>query len=267
MGIDHQYLTLIKVIPTLPPIKVLEIMEGKYSVCGECLHGIATSYGRAVSLFLGGLMGGFPHCAGMCSPFVLAQAGSDFSVRKLSTSLLLPYHLGRMTTYVALAVLVSSFVNLAFVFSDLKSLIAVPMLVTAGVIFMVSIFPRTSALFPWIGKIHWNAPFTIVGKFMPKFINRDNIFFRYALGILLGFMPCGLVIAALMASATAPTVLQAALAMAAFTVGTMPALLLVGLGGGAIKKKFPKAARRFSEVAMAISSIWLFVIAGIMIFK
>jgi len=236
-------------------------------VFGECLHGIATSYGLAVSLFLGGLTGGFTHCAGMCSPFVLAQAGTDFSIRKLGSALLLPYHLGRMTTYVGLAALVSSFVNLAFVFSNLKSLIAAPLLVTAGVIFMVSIFPRMSALFPWIGRIHWNAPFAIMGKTMPKLMAHDHPFSRYVLGILLGFMPCGLVIAALMASATAPTVLHAALAMAAFTAGTMPALIVVGLGGGALKKKFPKAARRFSEVAMAISSVWLFVIAGMMIFK
>ena len=48
---------------------------------GNCLHDL-TAIGPggvpavAAALFLAGLAGGVTHCAGMCAPFVLAQAGA-----------------------------------------------------------------------------------------------------------------------------------------------------------------------------------------------
>ncbi len=230
---------------------------------GQCIHNIALSHGLAISLFLAGLVGGFTHCAGMCAPFVLAQTGD---LKKLGNALLIPYHLGRMTTYVALAMLVSSVINLAFIFSDLKALIAAPMLVLAGVIFLVSAFPQLSIIFPWVVLIRIAAPYKFVAQLSAKLMHNPSIFKRYGLGVLLGFMPCGLVVSALLASATAPNAVQAALAMGAFTLGTVPALILVALGGHALKTKYPKASIRVKQSAMIISSLWLFALAGTMVF-
>ena len=234
-------------------------------IIAQCVHDMAVSHGLVISLFLAGLVGGFGHCVGMCAPFVLAQTETAPTIRKLGSSLLLPYHLGRMTTYVALAVLVSSVINLAFVFSDLKVLITAPMLVLAGVIFLVSAFPRLSALFPWAANIQLAAPYKFISRFSSKLMNNKNILGRYTLGVLLGFMPCGLVLSALLASATADSTLQAALAMGAFTLGTIPALVLVALGGNVLKYQYPKAFQHVSQGAMVISGLWLFVLAGQMI--
>lgn len=233
---------------------------------GQCLENITLSHGLVMSLFIAGLVGGVTHCAGMCSPFVLAQVDSKPEIRKLSSSLLLPYHFGRMTTYVVLAVLVNSLINLAFVFSDLRALIAAPLLMLAGVMFLVSAFPKVSALFPWVVRIQLSAPYGFISRFSLKLMNNPGVFKRYLLGVLLGFIPCGLVVSALLASATAPSVGYAAFAMAAFAVGTMPALILVGFGGGTIKQKFPKVSRRLSQAAMVVSSLWLFALAGLMVF-
>lgn len=233
---------------------------------GQCIHDVTASYGLVISLFLAGLVGGVTHCAGMCSPFVLAQVDDKPKLHKLRSTLLIPYHLGRMTTYVGLAVLVSSVLNLVFVFSNLKVIIAAPMLVLAGVIFLISAFPRLSVVFPWVMRIQIAAPYRLITHLSSNLMNNPNILKRYGLGVLLGFMPCGLVVSALLASATAPNVLYAALAMAAFTMGTMPALILVAFGGLVLKKKHPKAAARITQGAMVISSLWLFVIAGTMVF-
>lgn len=233
---------------------------------GQCIHDVAVSHGLLISLFLAGLVGGMTHCAGMCSPFVLAQVGSDVQLQKLGKALLLPYHLGRMTTYVALAVLVSSVVNLSFLFSGLKSLIAAPMLATAAVIFLISAFPRMSVIFPWAANLQVAVPYKFISNISSKLMSNPGVFKRYLLGGLLGFMPCGLVASALLASATAPNAIQAGLAMAAFTVGTMPALILVAFGGGALKYKYPEASLRMSQGAMVISSFWLFALAASMVF-
>lgn len=234
---------------------------------GQCIHDIAVSHGLIISLFLAGLVGGGTHCVGMCSPFVLAQVDGSVKIGKIGSALLLPYHFGRMTTYVLLAVLVSSVVNLAFVFSGLKSLIAAPLLMLAGVIFLVSAFPRLSNVFPWVARIRVSIPYVFVARLSSKLMNNPGTIKRYFLGVLLGFMPCGLVVSALLASSTAGSTLESAVAMGAFTVGTMPALILVAFGGHKFKQIYPNAAVIVNQVAMMISGLWLFALAGITFFE
>ncbi|HPF78043.1 MAG TPA: sulfite exporter TauE/SafE family protein [Alphaproteobacteria bacterium] len=235
---------------------------GILSAIGGCFHQITLSYGLTLSLFTAGLVGSVTHCVVMCGPFVMSQAGD---VKKIRDAALIPYHLGRMTTYVFMAVLVHSVFSLVFVYSDLKSIIAAPMLLLAGLIFLVSAFPQMKILFPWIANIRFAVPEKIMRIVSKKLPAKNNVFSRYGLGILLGFMPCGLVVAALIASATAGTIGEAAIAMTAFTIGTIPALILVAIGGSSLKQKYPEFSLRFSQLAKVVSALWLFTLAGTMI--
>lgn len=236
-------------------------------IIANCISEFTTSYGLPVSLFLAGLVGGFTHCAGMCSPFVLSQVKEGHNVRmaRLRGALLLPYHAGRMVTYVLLALVFSTFLNLAFLFSDTRALITAPLLMLAGLLFLISAFPGLGQVFPWAIKFQITKPFAFVSGAASGLMQSTGLFKRFLLGVLLGFMPCGLVISALMAASTAPTPVYAALSMMAFTLGTMPALVLVGFGGAGLKQKYPKISLRFSQGAMTISALWLFVLAGNMI--
>lgn len=228
----------------------------------QCLEIFTTSYGLPLSLFLGGLVGGFTHCTWMCAPFVIAQGNQ----KSLRAKFLIPYHLGRMTTYVLLAVLVSGIINLAFVFSDLKLLISAPLLGIAGFVFIVSAFPKLLETFPWVLKIRLGIPYAYIKGAVSKISDIKGPLGRYGLGVLLGFMPCGLVVSALMASASAPTVLQSALSMSAFTLGTVPSLVLVSFGGSAFRYKYPATSKYLFKGGMVISGLWLFTLAGIMVF-
>ena len=82
------------------------------------------------------------------------------------------------------------------------------------------------------------------------------------MGVLLGFMPCGMIVSALMAASTAPHPLQAGLAMSLFGLGTMPALIGIALGGGLLKNKYPNGMRKITQGMMVFSALWLFAIAG-----
>lgn len=230
------------------------------SAIGGCFHQITQDYGLPLSLLVAGLVGSASHCVVMCGPFVLSQTGE---MSKLRESALVPYHLGRMTTYILLAILTYSVFSLVFVYSDLKAILAAPLLLLAGTIFIVSAFPKLKNLFPWVGAIH--LPLSIFQGLFSKLSQKNNIARRYALGVLLGFMPCGLVVAALIASATAPSLGVALLSMAAFTLGTIPALILVAIGGGSLKQKYPQFSLRFSQSAKVVSALWLFVLAGTLI--
>ena len=61
-----------------------------------------------ISLINLGFFGGFTHCSGMCGPFVLTQVSSRLQTislakfshfERLRSLALIPYHLGRITTY------------------------------------------------------------------------------------------------------------------------------------------------------------------------
>jgi sulfite exporter TauE/SafE len=235
-------------------------------VFAECAHNFAAQYGLVFSLFVGGLVGSVTHCAGMCGPFVLAQTARESSFSRMAGAALLPYHLGRMTTYVGLGVVLNSLINVSFLYSDLKPVLTAPLLVTAALLFLISAFPRLAMAFPWLANIRLAAPYGLIQEPARKLSVRSDILGRYGLGLLLGFMPCGLVLAALMAASTASSVLQAALAMAAFAAGTTPALVAVGFLGKGLAHKYPNTTKRLSQSAMVVSSLWLFVLAGMLIF-
>ena len=233
----------------------------------HCLQDFSSQYGLVTSLFLGGLAGSFTHCAGMCAPFVLAQGGTYNRVNREALSrlfgtLLIPYHFGRMTTYVLMAVLFYSFLNLVYLFSGIKAIISALILMLAGTLFLISVFPVLAKVFPWMARIQMPMPFLRISKMTGPLLNNPGPLRRYVLGVLLGFMPCGLVIAAIMASSSAPSLVQAVFAMGAFTIGTMPALVLVALGGQGLVRKFPKLKTTMRQGAMTVSALWLFILAG-----
>lgn len=231
----------------------------------HCISAIETNQGLMASLFMAGLVGGTTHCTGMCAPFVLAQVKGDQQktvLRRIGGSALLPYHLGRMTTYVALAALLASVLNLAFLFQPIRLYIVTPMLVMAAVIFLVNAFPKLLEIFPWAGRITLPVPFRAVQKLYGFLIKKKTVFSGYLTGVLLGFMPCGLVVSALMASAYADTVLGSALAMSAFTLGTVPSLFAVAFGGSFLKSRFPAFEARMTQGLMVCSALWLLVVAG-----
>ena len=234
---------------------------------GQCLHAISTETGLFFSLLTAGLLGGFTHCAGMCGPFVLAQAEQGAQVcepvlGRLRRAALLPYHLGRMTTYVGLALVSSAFFNAALFYAPVKVIASALLLSLAAVIFLSGIWPTAASLFPWISQIRLPVPRALIDRLSGLLLKRGTAGGRYLLGVLLGFMPCGLVIAALMAATTASHPLMAGMAMAAFAIGTIPALLITAAGLPFITARWPVVARPFTMAMMTLSALTLFAMAG-----
>lgn len=237
------------------PAEILHLASG-------CMHEFTLSHGLFLSLFVAGLVGGFTHCAAMCGPFVLSQSKN---LTKLSGYALMPYHLGRITTYTVLAVLLSSVLNLAFLFMPVRGFVVAPILMVAGLIFFVTAFPGLLKIFPWAGMTGFSLPYKFFNFYHLKLSKVDGVLGRYLLGVLLGFMPCGLIVSALMASATSASPVHAAMAMISFGLGTVPALVLVSYAGGALKQKYPSAMQKISKGAMVWSGFWLFAMAGFLL--
>lgn len=229
---------------------------------GSCLEGMNLSHGLIASLFFAGLMSGLTHCVAMCGPFVISQTEK---MEKLSDAALLPYHVGRLVTYTLMAVLLYTVLNLAFLFMPIRSFIIVPILLTAALIFLINAFPQMAKYFAWAIRFKISLPYRFVSGLFRKLSNNPTTPKKFMMGIILGFMPCGMVTAALMASATAPDVMGAALAMMAFGVGTLPALMVTGFAGRALQIKYPRAMPRVAKVMMVWSSAWIIIMTGIIL--
>lgn len=230
---------------------------------GGCLHEMTLSHGLSVSLFLAGIVGGFTHCVAMCGPFVISQSKS---MSRLQENLLLPYHLGRLTTYTLLAVLLSSVLNIVFLYLPLRAVLIAPLLMLAGLLFIVSAFPKISQMFSWVASFKISVPYAWVNSLFQKLSNGKQGFTKtFAMGLVLGLLPCGLVTSALLAATTAATPWESGFAMASFGAGTLPALMLTAFAGQAIQTKYPKVMPYMTKGMLVWSGAWLFIIAGLML--
>lgn len=204
----------------------------------ECTPVEVHNYGLVLSLFLGGLFGGVTHCALMCAPFVFSLQAKQ--VGRLSSILLLPYHLGRMTTYVALGVCAHVFLSYAFPASPIRSGLSAALLTVAALLFWLQALPALGKYMPFLLNIHIPAPLYRIQACAQTILDKPTAARLYVTGILLGFIPCGLVMGALLAASTATTPLQAAVAMAAFAAGTIPSLIGVAVFGKSLATLLPR---------------------------
>lgn len=207
-------------------------------------------------LFAAGAAGSVMHCAPMCGGFVLGQVSDRLArvpaVRlcewqRLRTGLLLPYHLGRLTTYTLLGAAAGRLAGLAG---------GAPFfLIAAAVLFLLFALRRLA----WLEHAPraWGRALGWVTRGLP----RGSVAGEYALGLALGFLPCGFLYAALTAAAAAGTLLLGGAAMLAFGLGTAPALVVVGYAGQAAGQRWGRAMRAAAPVVMGLNAMLLLAMA------
>jgi sulfite exporter TauE/SafE len=80
---------------------------------------------------------------------------------------------------------------------------------------------------------------------------------KLPLGLLLGFMPCGLIYAALLKAVDTGSALNGAQTMLLFGLGTSGALLAIGLFSSAITARFGRYANTFATISVMLLGILL----------
>lgn len=239
------------------------LAERLLAICSaDALNG--AQGGLVGALALVGLIGGAVHCAPMCGPFVLAQGArrgrtTGGRVARIAAAAALPYHLGKATTYAALGALSGGLGGTVIALSGFRW-IAAALLVGAALLLLSQAMKTLGVPLPiplsirrWTGRL--SAPFVRrTGRVNARLSGAPASLRGYVLGLLLGFLPCGLLYGALFAAASSGSIIAGALIMAAFAAGTAPALGLLAATGHVAARRWPLALQRASGIALVLGA-------------
>jgi hypothetical protein len=207
-----------------------------------------------ILMFTTGLLGG-AHCVGMCGGFVLMysaelRASGAYDSRARRASSHAAYNVGRVLTYS----LVGGFMGLAGSFVEsaghIQGIQGLALLIAGGMMIVLGL-----NLLGIIGRPGWLDSASLAGKggfgrAFRSLMARRGVLAVFGLGLLLGLIPCGLSYTMEIKAASSGGFVEGFSLMAAFGLGTVPALVGVGVFYDVIEAKL--RARIYKAAAVLV---------------
>lgn len=248
---------------------LIRILESGWAQCADIVR---TDGGVLLTALVAGLVGSATHCVGMCGPFVISQVTSRMEqlpvekmseFRRLTGAALLPYQFGRLSTYCLLGVLAGYFTDSISALTRVWWIGPV-LLIVAGVFFLLfgilGLMPHLGGLLPSTGETRWWNK--LVGNHARGLFQAPYGWRGYLLGVMLGFIPCGLVYGALVMAAATGAALNGGAVMLVFGLGTVPMLFVTGFVGQYAAQRFRALMVPVGRGLMIINGIILFALAA-----
>jgi hypothetical protein len=216
-----------------------------------------------VLAFVTGLISSFGHCLGMCGGIVaiysarqpvLVMTGDARPSILARIGTLSPLHVGRITTYTFLGALIGLAGSLLEQVGGLVGWQGIFSIIVG--IAMIAIALSLMEVLPPIQV----ALASITGdaspmKRMRGLFGRRSLAATFGLGILWGFLPCGLVFAMLVVAASTQTPWGGALTMLAFGLGTVPTLLGFGLAANLLSPQLRGRLQFFAGLLILLFAV------------
>ena len=203
-----------------------------------------------ITAFTVGLVGGV-HCLGMCGGIIgtlsMQLPGPRTGGRQLAYQL--AYNLGRVSSYVVAGALMGGLGMLLVSWLPIQT--AQKILLASAGVFMLLLgcyltgwwmaLNRVEA----VGRLLWKR----IEPWGKRLLPPATPLHAFGLGLVWGWLPCGLVYSMLIQAVSSGSVWGGAAIMAAFALGTLPNLILLGMLAGA--------------AARLVRSLWAKRIAGL----
>jgi sulfite exporter TauE/SafE len=205
------------------------------------------------SMFMLGLLG-TGHCIGMCGPLIIAFPG-----RTGRWSAHLCYHLGRIITYVVMGAAMGGIgTGLAGIaaltggdFSAWIARIQVGFSMLAALFLMIFGLARLELIRePGWMSLASSAKIPGYGKIIKSAVSDRGRVKLFLVGLMMGFLPCGLSFAAFSRALPAGGPFRGAILVFAFALGTIPGLLLLGTGASGLARRYQKQSDIFAGLLM-----------------
>jgi hypothetical protein len=215
---------------------------------------IETSY---IAAFVVGLLGGV-HCVGMCGGIVgalcfgLKQDTGESKKAGRVYPYLLSYNAGRISSYTLAGLLMGSIGWLGshlfeiYALQQILEIIASVFMMALG-LYIAGWWKILASVEQLGGKVIWQRLEPLGRRFLPVTSYRH----AFLLGLIWGWLPCGLVYSVIIWTISTQSPLEGGLLMLSFGLGTLPNLLLMGIFA--------------STLTQFIQQPWVRQVAGIMI--
>lgn len=195
-----------------------------------------------LSAFLVGLMGGV-HCVGMCGGIVSALTIGTSPQHATPWRHLIAYNIGRISTYTIAGLVVGGLGAQLSTLHDVQLVLKL----LAG-LFMIAMGLYITGWWFGLSKVEqlggllWRHIQPIGNRFIPV----QTILQAGLLGLLWGWLPCGLVYSVLIWTLSVNSAVEGALLLLSFGLGTLPNLLAMGAFAIGIKQFMQKKAIRLT---------------------
>jgi len=207
-----------------------------------------------LAAFLVGLVGSL-HCIGMCGPIAIALPVPDSNNLSFFTGRIL-YNLGRVVTYSFLGA-VLGLVGSKIALAGAQQVVSIVL----GVVIIIAV------LLPQKYK-NYIAQNTVIQKLTHPLKSNIGVLFSkgtftamFLIGILNGFLPCGLVYVALAGSIASGDAISGAAVMILFGLGTVPAMFAASVFGKFINIGIRTKIRKAVPVLAIILGV-IFILRG-----
>jgi len=208
------------------------------------------------------------HCVQMCGPIVISYSVSMARYGVFKREMVLShlcYNGGRIVTYAALGAVagaagsgIGMLGKLAGLAQAVRLVSGAAMIVTG--ILMLRVLPRRLLV-----QVERRGVTALFSRTIGRLLVSSRALGKFGLGLLLGFLPCGLIYGALLKAVETARPLAGALTMVAFGMGTAVALFGVGVASSAAGLRMGGWGNRVAGASILVAGailVWRGLAAG-----
>lgn len=201
----------------------------------------------AISL---GFLGSF-HCVGMCGPIAMALPVHHLGWFKKILGIL-TYNLGRSLTYAAIGSLFG-LLGQGFVMIGLQRYLSISL----GIFILASVFIPQHVISKYKISNRIFQFFNQIKNNISSLFSRQKFSSLFFIGVLNGLLPCGLVYMSMAGAVASGNILNGALFMFFFGLGTLPLMLSVSWFSHLISLSFRSTVRKLVPYVMSVMAVML----------
>ncbi len=193
------------------------------------------------------------HCAQMCGPIVLSysMAGRGNAAGHFC------YNIGRIATYGLLGGLAGWIGSAMGVLGRFAGWQQTATVVAGCLMLLAAVFLSGAVPAQTLVQIDRFGFSRLFSRTVGRLMTSPSPWSKLLLGVIFGFLPCGLLYAALLKSLAAGTIAGGAASMMAFGVGTAGALLAIGLFSSVISFRLRRWSGPLTTASVAAMGLFL----------
>lgn len=199
------------------------------------------------------------HCVAMCGPIALMLPVDKTNPAKRVVQMM-TYHVGRMTAYASLGVLFG-LLGRGFFMAGFQQKLSV---IVGIILITIAVVPERK-----FAQFNFSKPvYKLLSKIkstLGKQFKRKSFKALFIIGLLNGFLPCGMVYAALFGALAMPNFISSISYMMLYGMGTIPLLVLVTQLTQFTQFTFQKLQKLIPVVLLLIGSLFILRGAGMAI--